>query len=145
VPDNEPFLLDVALAGFAGRLADDAAIRIALALSQRPYVVCVSPELASWLTGRSAPAIRSAIDRGHLPAIGGVKRYVRLADLAQWAGAPIGAANLQAMLERAQMRRRPDWLAWTDQVETIPLPGPRGFSGAVAAHRRYVEGSVAGA
>ena len=134
----DPLLIDVAVAHIMARATDDSAILLAAEFVRHAHEVAVSPELGSWITGRSAAAIRSAVDRGQLPSAGhGVKRFVLLRDLAAWNGMPLSPTAIQLALERAAWRRPPpSWLRWMGRAG---VPGSRrgahGFGDAVDALR----------
>jgi len=133
--EPEPLLCDVACAALAARLTDDSAILLAGVFVQHADEVAVSPELASWITGRSAASVRYAIAKGRLPAVGRTKMYVTLSDLGVWNGLPITAGAVELALGRAAWRRH-HLLDWMTRADLPPFGrGPQGFADAVDALR----------
>lgn len=64
--------------------------------------IAVSPQLAGWITGRSAHAVRKAVDERVLPTAGARKhRFVRLSALAAWTHNPVTPSATAAAFRRA--------------------------------------------
>ncbi len=99
--DNEPVYLDARVARTLALLTIDAPELIAAAAARHLDEIMVSPEVAAWLTGRSAKSIRAACDAGDLPHRGRRKRWIVLRDLSAWSGTPLDAERLAGALHTA--------------------------------------------
>jgi hypothetical protein len=73
--------------------------------------IYVSPKVAGRLTGRSAAAIRRAVDAGELLAHGRTHRHVNLQALSAWHQAPIAIDRLRPPQSRPRQVQTTDKVA----------------------------------
>ena len=146
---DEIVFLDARTARVLGLLTIDAPELIAAAAAQHLDEIMVSPEVAAWLTGRSAKAIRAACNSGDLRYHGRKQRWLDLASLGEWSGTPIGADALAGALHtasedcsaRAHNRDRPRCVP---RWPALAGPTPRGADAFLKAADAYerVHGGV---